>query len=64
MASKVVDSWWYHDAQCNHIGIIKTVDEASGEVKFRIGKAYGFDPEFDKNVILKECSRFYPEMIK
>lgn len=45
--SKVLNSWWFTTADGDLIGIIKTIDEVTNEVKFRIGSADGFNESED-----------------
>lgn len=64
MASKIVDSWWYTDSSGKVIGIVKTKDTLSGEIKFRIGNGYGLNKDEDIAMIINIGARFVPEMIK
>ena len=63
--SKIVNSWWYTlspDGYC--IGIIKTIDEITGEVKFRIGLGTGTNQTLDEEFIRDYGDKFYPDIIK
>lgn len=62
--SKVLNSWWYTTADGDLIGIIKTIDEVTNEVKFRIGSADGFNELVDQERIKAYGARFIPEVIK
>ena len=64
MAIKVVDSWWFTDISGKVIGIVKTKDTLSGEIKFRIGNGYGLNKDEDVAMVINLGSRFYPEQIK
>lgn len=62
--SKVLNSWWFTTADGDLIGIIKTIDEVTNEVKFRIGSADGFNESEDQERIKAHGARFIPEVIK
>lgn len=62
--SIVTDSWWYTTSGGHCIGIIKTVDENTDEIKFRIGQADGFNQQLDEERIKRHGARFIPEAIK
>lgn len=62
--SKVCNSWWYSTLNGNTIGIVKTIDENTNEIKFRIGLADGIDELADQERIKAYGARFYPEVIK
>lgn len=61
--SKIVDKWWF-TTNGALIGIIKTVDDITGEEKFRIGTASGIDEKLDAQYIKDNGARFIPEIIK
>lgn len=62
--SKVCNSWWYSTLNGNTIGIIKTIDENTNEIKFRIGLADGIDELADQERIKAYGARFYLEVLK
>ena len=62
--SKVLNSWWFTTADGDLIGIIKTIDEVTNEIKFRIGLADGIDELADQERIKAYGARFIPEVIK
>lgn len=64
MTVEVKDSWWFTDSYGRTVGIIKTEDTKSGDIKFRIGDGLGFSIETDTEMIIKTGARFYPEIIK
>lgn len=64
MASKIVDSWWFCNLTGDCIGIIKTEDEVTKEIKFRIGNGQGINEDSDAEFIKNYGSQFYPEQIK
>ena len=45
--SRVIDSWWYTTSGGHCIGIVKTVDDTTKEIKFRIGLADGLNHIFE-----------------
>lgn len=61
--SKIVDKWWFTTGG-GTIGIVKTIDDVTGEQKFRIGIASGIDEDLDALSIKNYGARFFPEMIK
>lgn len=61
--SKIVNKWWF-TTNGVLIGIIKTVDDITGEEKFRIGMASGIDEELDAQYIKDNGARFIPEIVK
>lgn len=62
--SRVTDSWWYTTSGEHCIGIVKTIDETTNEIKFRIGLADGFNELVDQERIKAHGARFIPEAIK
>ena len=62
--SKVIDSWWYTTSGGHCIGIVKTVDDTTKEIKFRIGLADGLNEMIDQERIKTHGARFIPEVIK
>lgn len=60
----ILNTWWYttYDGSC--VGIIKTKDDYTGEIKFRIGTGTGTDEQEDEIKILRYGDKFYPEMVK
>lgn len=62
--SKIINAWWFSTCSGQTIGIIKTKDEITGEEKFRIGIATGYNEEKDIEFIKDYGSRFLPEIIK
>lgn len=62
--SRVINRWWYTTSGGHTIGIIKTIDEITNEVKFRIGLADGFNELLDEERIKSHGARFIPEVIK
>lgn len=61
--SKIIEKWWF-TTNGAFIGIVKTLDEITGEEKFRIGTASGVDEELDAEYIKDYGARFFPEMVK
>ncbi len=64
MASKIVDSWWFCNFTGGCIGIVKTEDEVTKKIKYRIGNGNGADEDLDAEFIKNYGSQFYPEIIK
>lgn len=64
MGSIVTNSWWYTTSGGHCIGIVKTVDEITKEVKFRIGQGDGFNESMDETRIQRHGARFVPDVIK
>lgn len=62
--SRVTDSWWYTTSGGHCISIVKTIDEITNEIKFRIGEADGFNEIIDQERIKAHGARFIPEVIK
>ena len=62
--SKVINKWWFTTFGGHCIAIIKTLDEITGEEKFRIGIGEGLDEEIDALTILNCGDKFFPEVIK
>ena len=62
--TKIDNLWWYTLASGEIIGIVKTINEQTGEVKFRIGCAKGIN-ELEDAEYIKDCgARLYLENIK
>lgn len=61
--SKIVNKWWFTQGKIT-FGIVKTIDENTGEEKFRIGLASGFDEDLDAENIRDWGARFYPKEIE
>lgn len=59
MSSRIIDTAWYttHVGQC--IGIVKTFDDITQEVKYYIGVAPGIDEESDADYIKSYGDRFF-----
>ena len=64
MASEILNAWWYNTCDGKHIGIVKTKDNITGDIKFRIAVVGGLDEELDKEYIRDFGDKFYPEIIK
>jgi hypothetical protein len=64
MATIIRDSWWFTDSYGRTVGIVKTENTKTKEIKFRIGNGLGFDQNGDIAMITQIGSRFYPEQIK
>ena len=62
--SKILNRWWYTTSGGHTIGIVKTVDKITNEVKFRIGCGNGFNELLDEERICMHGDKFYPEVIK
>lgn len=60
----ILNTWWFttYEGQC--IGIIKTKDDYTDEIKFRIGIGKGEDEQTDEIKILNYGDKFYPEAVK
>lgn len=56
--------WWFSLLSGETIGIIKTKNKTTGEVKFRIGIVQGKNEKEDLEFIHDWGSTLYPENIK
>lgn len=64
MSIEVLNSVWYTTCDGETIGIVKTKDTITGEIKYRIGTGLGFNEQDDIQKIVSMGSRFYPEYVK
>ena len=60
----ILNTWWFTTYNGDCIGIIKTKDDYTDEIKYRIGIGKGKDEVQDELTILRTGDKFYPEMIK
>ena len=61
---ETLNVWWFTTCDGKCIGIVKTKDSITEEIKYRIGTGEGKDEEFDKLNILNCGDKFFPEVIK
>ena len=55
---RISDSYWF-----GYIGIIKVLDELTGEYKYYIGQGKGEDQHQDEQYIAKNGTPFYPQSL-
>ena len=62
--TEIENLWWFTPATGETIGIIKTKDKITGEIKFRIGVGKGKSEFADIELIQNFGARLIPENIK
>lgn len=61
---KIEQCWWFTTFTGTTVGIVKTKDENTGEIKFRIGTGFGLDENQDAQKIALEGDKFFPGDVK
>ena len=62
--SEIENYWWFSLLSGETIGIVKTKNEITGEIKFRIGTAQGQKEKDDLRFIRDWGATLIPEKIK
>ena len=61
---KILNCWWYTTFDGTTIGIVKTLDENTNKIKYRIGNGIGLEEADDAQKIAAEGDKFFPEVIQ